>query len=119
MKNMNKLFLMSALLLAASSTSYAAMTLKLVNDRPEAATAHLSKVLGDGRQDIAFTANGNETVTVPESWKDNDVVVTWSGKEANDVEYTNPDTVRFSNATQELKSSSDDAQDDGDADKLS
>ncbi len=116
MKNMNKLFLMSALLLAASSTSYAAMTLKLVNDSSEARTAHFSKALGDGRQDIAFTANGNETVTVPESWKDTDVVVTWKNAAG---EVKDPDTVRFSNATQELKSSSDDAQDDGDADKLS
>ena len=119
MKNMNKLFLMSALLLAASSTSYAAMTLRLVNDRPEAGTAHFSKALGDGREFINFTTTGNETVTVPESWKDNDVVVTWSWKKANNVVDTNTDTVRFTNATQELQSSSDDVQDDGDADKLS
>ena len=119
MKNMNKLFLMSALLLAASSTSYAAMTLKLVNDSSEVRTARFSQALADGRKEIAFTVNGNETVVVAESCKDTDFGVTWSWITEKGVEYTNSDTVRFTNATQELKSSSDDDQGDGDADKLS
>ena len=45
MKNMNKLFLMSALLVAASSTSYAAMNLKLDNDRAQALTELKSAAL--------------------------------------------------------------------------
>ena len=115
MKNMNKLFLMSALLLAASSTSYAAMTLVLDNDRAEALTAHFAQPLADGRTHEAVPANGEETVVVGSNWLNNEVVVTWKNAAG---EVKDPDTLRFSNATQTLKTSSDDDQTDGDADKL-
>ncbi len=115
MKNMNKLFLMSALLLAASSTSYAVMNLQLDNDRAEALTAHFAQPLADGRMHEAVNANSQETVEVSSKWLNNEVVVTWKNA-AGEVKDT--DTVHFDNANETLKSSSDDDQGDGHADKL-
>ena len=115
MKNMNKLFLMSALLLAASSTSYAAMNLQLNNDRAEALTAHFAQPMADGRIHEAVNANSKETVEVGSKWLNNEVVVTWKDAAGN---VKDTDTVHFDLATETLTSSSDDDQTDGNADKL-
>ena len=115
MKNMNKLFLMSALLVAASSTSYAAMNLKLDNDRAQALTAHFAQPLADGRTSEAVNANSQETVVVGSTWLNADVVVTWKDAAGN---VKDTDTVHFDLATETLTSSSDDDQGDGHGDQL-
>lgn len=123
MKNMNKLFLMSALLLAANSTSYLAgttcgkneMRLKLYNDTNTALTAHFEKPLPNGKTHEDVKANNSETVTVGNEWLNNRVVVTW--KTVNGEE-KDKDTVRFTEIGQELTSSPNDNNKDGHPDNL-
>jgi hypothetical protein len=115
MKNVNKFFLMSALLVAASSTSYAAMQLVLDNDRSENLIAHFQMPLADGRISEAVNANSKETVLVGDNWLKTDVVVTWKNLDGKEVD---TDTVHFKLADETLQTSSDDDQNDGDVDEL-